>query len=269
MYEPHFGLVSAPFENTPDPRFYYPSADHEEAISRAIYAIRRRLGAAMVTGEVGAGKTLLTRLLLERLAPEGFDVALVVNPALSPPQFLSEVLYQFGNEKPPVGKAALLRLLHRRILDNDAAGRQTILVVDEAQSIRRTEVFEEIRLLLNFQKNDRFLLSILFLGQPELRDRIKAIPQLSQRIALRHHLNPLPAAEVAAYIEHRIQAAGGPAGLFDLAASDAVARASLGIPRLVNGIADRCLLAASLERRTRVDAATADRVVREEFPPAG
>ncbi|MCH7761867.1 AAA family ATPase, partial [candidate division TA06 bacterium] len=181
MYEEYWGLREKPFENTPNPRFFYHSKEHEEAFSRLIYAIRERKGAALISGEYGCGKTLLARSLMRELDDDRYEVAILSNPKLSATQFLKEVVYQLGGGAGSDDKVRLMHELHEILYGNFRREKETVLLIDEAQAIPNEEVFEEIRLLLNFQLDDRFLLTLLLLGQPELRQKVEQIPQLSIR----------------------------------------------------------------------------------------
>jgi type II secretory pathway predicted ATPase ExeA len=185
-YEGYWGLAARPFDNVPDPRFYVPSAQHEAAKQRILYGIHRRKGIVMLTGEIGSGKTLMSRALILTLPDSRYDVALVANPSMPEEEFLGEILFQFGAASGG-SKAEQLRRLNDRLLANHQSGLDTILVVDEAQAIRHDTVFEGLRLLSNFQLNDRVLLTLVLLGQPELRARITQIPQLAQRVAIQAH----------------------------------------------------------------------------------
>jgi type II secretory pathway predicted ATPase ExeA len=148
MYEQYWGLKEKPFENTPDPRFLYRSTQHEEALSRLFYAIREKKPAAMLTGEYGAGKTLLSRVLLDELSKERYKVALIFNPKLSPIEFLQEITFQLAEDTPKTSKRELLNTLQNILNSNHARFKDTVIVIDEAQSIENDEIFEELRLLL-------------------------------------------------------------------------------------------------------------------------
>ena len=186
-YEDYWGLKLSPFENVPDPKFYFPSSKHEEGLHRLLYGVEARKGALLLTGEIGCGKTTLSRQFIQHLAHERYDTALIANPAIDAQEFVGEVLYQFGL----AGNGSKLDRLHQlneHLLENLKKGKDTVVIVDEAQAIKDDSVFEELRLLLNFQLNDRFLLTLIMLGQPELNARINAIQQFAQRIAIRFHL---------------------------------------------------------------------------------
>ena len=194
MYLEYWGLQKFPFENVPDPEFMYYSSEHEEALARLIYAVKRNKGAVLLTGEIGCGKTMLSRVFIQQLADSEFDIGLITNPSLEPIDFLKEALYQIGLNPQSKSKSELLKMLNERMIENMKNNRTTLLIIDEAQLIYK-ETFEEIRLLLNFQLNDRYLLTLVLIGQPELRDIIRGYKQLDQRIAIRYHLNPLNAAK--------------------------------------------------------------------------
>ncbi len=246
-YEEFWGLKKAPFDNVPDPCFYFPSSRHEEGLHRLTYGVEARKGAVMLTGEIGCGKTLLSRALIQHLASERYDVALIANPSFNAADFLKEILYQLGVARKRT-KLAAVHALNERLLENLKNDKDTILIVDEAQAITDLAVFEELRLLLNFQLNDRFLLTLILLGQPELRSKVEAIPQLSQRVVIRYHLMPFTVDEVGDYIGFRMQAAGASRAVFTPDAMVAVYDASGGIPRKVNTIADLALLIGCMER---------------------
>src|SRR5207245_167083 len=186
--------------------YYFPSPNHEEALQRLLYGIEARKGAVILTGEIGCGKTLLSRTLMDHLAEEKYDTALIADPSFEDAQLFREVLYQLGIDS----AGSELDLHHRlndRLLDNLKRGVDTVLIIDEAQVIRDDQMFEKLRLLLNFQLNDRFLLTLVLLGQPELRTKVEALVQLSQRIVIRYHLMPFSAEEVGEYVDFRMQAA--------------------------------------------------------------
>lgn len=262
MYVEYWGFQRLPFENVPDPRFYFPSSQHEEGLHRMLYAVRQRKGAAMLTGEVGCGKTLLSREFLKQLKGGEYNVALITNPSFSVLEFLQEILYQFGVSATAKKKIAILHRLNDHLLENEQKGISSVLVVDEAQAIRDLQLLEELRLLLNFQRNDRFLMTLVLLGQPELRDRLQEIPQFAQRIGIQYHLTPLDLPDVERYITCRLKAAGGSDGLFDTDAIYLIHDSSKGIPRVVNNLCDLCLLAGFMARASRIDGALAQKVAK-------
>lgn len=251
-YSQYWGLHTDPFENVPDPRFYVPSMKHEMARRRILYGIQSRKGAMMLTGEIGSGKTLLSRALILDLPRSKYDVALLANPSLPAKQFLGEILYQFG--LPVSGsKAVQLRRLNEHMLSNVQQGLDTVLVIDEAQTILGDLIFDEVRLLMNYQMNDRFLLTLVLLGQPELRERVSRIPQLMQRIAVRYHLERFDAEETQRYIQCRVEAAGGRRTLFTSDAMEAIHHHTDGVCRLINALCDVCLFRGAEETADLID----------------
>jgi len=208
--------------------------------------------------ESSADRRIVSRRLIVGLLPAQYDVALVANPALSPSELLDEVLSQFG-----LGlvrsKAGRLRTLNARLELNARNGISSVLVVDEAQAIERVQAFEELRLLTNFQLNDRFLLTVVLIGQPELCHRIAEIPQLNQRIAVRAHLGPFTAEETTAYITARMGAATHRTDVFTKEAIAVIYDQSKGIGRLINALCDQCLFAGAVEHVSQID----DRIVQQ------
>ena len=275
MYLEYWGLHELPFENTPDPRFLYLSPIHQEALVRLLYAIKGRKGAAMLVGEVGAGKTVLSRTLIARLPAEQYDIGLVTNPSLPPVDLLREILYQLGiatasdnqadqQVQSATSKLDLLHALNEHCLRNWRQGKDTVIIVDEAQCIDDPETFEELRLLLNFQLNERFLLTLLLVGQPELKERITVLPQLEQRIALHYHLTPLSAEETANYIQHRLSLAQASRPLFTSDALRVIHDHTRGVPRRINTLCDFSLLVGANTQETRIDARLIAQVIQDE-----
>jgi general secretion pathway protein A len=254
MYRTYFGLREEPFALTPDPRFLYLSPRHREALAHLLYGMGEAGGFVQLTGEVGTGKTTLCRSLLEQ-APEGVDVALLFNPRQTPAELVASVCDEFHVPYPP-GTSSLKVLtdaLNRHLLEGHARGRRSVLVIDEAQNLS-AEALEQVRLLTNLETTTRKLLQILLIGQPELR-ALMARPelrQLDQRITARYHLAPLTAEETAQYVRHRLEVAGAAEPLFTAGALARVHRLSGGVPRLVNVLCDRALLAAYARGERRV-----------------
>ncbi len=246
MYAEHFGLREPPFAITPDPAYVYLGRHHQEALAHLLYGVGENGGFVQLTGEVGTGKTTLVRTLLEQRL-ENVDVALCLNPRLTVEELLATVCDELGVSCPresPTLKA-LLDALNAHLLRAHAAGRRTVLIVDEAQNLSR-EVLEQIRLLTNLETAKHKLLRIILVGQPELRALLgrSDLRQLAQRITARYHLPPLDRRETAAYIGHRLRVAGGREEIFTRSARWVVYRRSGGIPRLINIICDRALLGA-------------------------
>jgi len=243
MYRDYWKLKEKPFENTPDPRFLYSSHEHLEAATRLTYAVEERKGAALLTGEYGCGKTVISRLLFQVLPQDKYEIALVTNPLLSPMELLREICFQLGiKSSSDVPKPELLMNLNDRFYENLNKGKDTVVIIDEAQAIKDLETFEELRLLLNFQLNNRFLMTLILIGQPELRAIIDGLKQLKQRLAIRYHLNPLSREDTKNYLTHRLKVAGTEANIFNDVACGLVWIHSDGVPRLINTICDTCLL---------------------------
>jgi type II secretory pathway predicted ATPase ExeA len=264
MYEAYWGLREPPFDNSPNPKFFYLSPEHEEALVRLMYAVRQRKGCAMLTGEYGCGKTTLSRALIQRLEAERYEIGLLTNPAWTPLDFLREVLYQLGVDTPGQSKPELLHQLNDLFFRNFQAGRDTVIMVDEAQLIDDDAVFEELRLLLNFQTADRFLATLLLIGSPELVARVRRLKHLNQRIAIRYHLNTLDDAHTASYIAHRLQLAGRPGKIFTAEAIKLIFDFTRGTPREINTICDLALLVGYSRRVQEIDEGIVGEVIRDQ-----
>ena len=266
MYCAHWQLSEPPFENVPDSRFVYLSTHHEEALMRLIYAVTGRKGACMLTGEVGCGKTTIGCLLREKLKDKNYQIAMVNNPNLNTTELLREILSLL--EVRVDGRADKLHLLHalrRKFLDNLNRGIDSIIIIDEAHLIRTEETFEELRLLLNHHLDNRFLLTLILVGQPELKGRIGGIPQFSQRIPIRYHLQPFNFADTCKYIQFRMQRAGGRQKIFTANAAKRIFVGSDGIPRRINTICDMGLLAGFVEKSALIDEHIINKVIKEEM----
>ena len=265
MYLEYWGLQKFPFENVPDPEFMYYSSEHEEALARLVYAVKRNKGAVLLTGEIGCGKTMISRVFIQQLADSEYDIGLITNPSLEPVDFLKEALYQIGlNPTQSQAKPDLLKMLNERMIENMQKSRTTLLIIDEAQLIDK-ETFEEIRLLLNFQLNDRYLLTLILIGQPELRDIIRGYKQLDQRIAIRYHLNPLNGDNTNKYIVFRLEKAGRTNMIFTTAAMEEIYSYSGGIPRKINNICDLALLIGFSMKTEIIDVDVIKKVIRDSL----
>jgi general secretion pathway protein A len=265
MYLAHFRLREPPFSITPDPRFLYMSARHREALAHLVYGVGEHGGFVQLTGEVGTGKTSVCRCLLEQL-PDRVDVALVLNPRVSPVELLALVCDDLRIPYPSGTKSQkeLVDRLHHHLLEAHARGRRTVLIIDEAQTLS-PEVLEEVRLLTNLETTTEKLLQVILIGQPELAALLEQpkLRPLAQRVTARYHLEPLSRPETDAYVRHRLSVAGRSAPVFTPSGLRRLHRETYGIPRLINAIGDRALLGAFTREQSRVDAATVRRAAAE------
>jgi type II secretory pathway predicted ATPase ExeA len=243
MYEAYWGLQEKPFENTADARFLYYSSQHEEAFSRLNYAISEQKGAALLTGVFGCGKTVIAQAILLSLSKGKFETAFVINPQLSHVELLREIVYDLGlKDNLPTLKTDIMHRLNEMLQNNMNNGKNTVVIIDEAHLIEDVLIFEELRLLLNYQYKNKFLLTLILLGQPELKDKINNIKQLQQRIAIKYHLGNLNDKETQEYIQHRLKVGGGQRKIFKDSAVKLIFDQSGGIPRRINQICDLALL---------------------------
>lgn len=255
MYTSFFGLGEKPFAITPDPRYLFMSERHAEALAHLLYGITESGGFIQLTGEVGTGKTTIVRSLLERM-PGHADVAVILNPQLTPIEFaltICEELGIFMRDEDASSIKDLVDLLNRRLLEAHARGRRIVVIVDEAQNLSPATL-EQVRLLTNLETASQKLLQIILIGQPELRevlDRVE-LRQLAQRITGRYHLAPLSRAETASYVKHRLKVAGGNGEIFSTSALREIHRLTDGIPRIINVICDRALLGAFTQEQHRI-----------------
>jgi general secretion pathway protein A len=266
MYYRYFGLKEEPFSIAVNPRYLFMSARHRDALAHLLYGVGAGGGFILLTGEVGTGKTTINRCLLEQL-PADTDIAIILNPALDAEELLATACEEFdiGCERGATLKD-LTDSLHVFLLENHRRGRNTVLLIDEAQHLQ-FEVLEQIRLLTNLETNTKKLLQIILVGQPELAAMLSKpeLRQLSQRITARYDLRPLNREETDAYIRHRLQVAGLPANqeLFPPRVVRAIYRESRGIPRLINVLCDRMLLGSYGQNQSRVSMMMLRQAVRE------
>src|SRR6201984_3458943 len=268
MYLSFFGLNEKPFAITPDPRYLYLSERHAEALAHLLYGINEAGGFVQLTGEVGTGKTTIVRSLLAQ-TPEHAAIALILNPKMTAPECLLAICEELGIGVPDSALGSLkdlVDILSHYLLRAHGGGRRVVLVVDEAQNLAPA-VLEQVRLLTNLETNTQKLLQIILIGQPELRELLgrNELRQLAQRITGRYHLDPLSREETTAYVRHRLRVAGATADLFTRRALRAVYGVTRGIPRLINIVCDRPLLAAYTQDLHQLPASMVRRAGAEVF----
>jgi general secretion pathway protein A len=265
LYLDYFGLAEAPFSIAPAPRYLYMSQSHQDALAHLLYGVGGDGGFVLLTGEVGTGKTTVSRALLEQI-PQPCEVAYVFNPRLTVEELLSTICAEFGIAIPPGNTSVKVFVdgINAHLLDAHARGRHSVLIIDEAQNLS-ADVLEQMRLLTNLETNERKLLQIILIGQPELAELLARpeLRQLAQRIVARYHLGPLSRQEVAAYVQHRLAVAGTQRQLIPQALVGRLHRLSGGIPRVINVLCDRALLGAYAQGKERVDRATLNQAARE------
>ncbi len=254
MYLKFFGLTDRPFAITPDVQYLYLGKQHELALDTLTYGTTQRMGFSLLTGEVGAGKTTLSRALLSRL-DDSVATALIVNPLLSVPELLKAITKDFGIAVRYNSPQKQIDALNKFLLYQAEQGRNALVVIDEAQNLS-TEALEALRMLTNLETDKSKLLQILLVGQPELLRRLATheLRQLEQRIATRYHLMPLSQVEMMRYINHRLcMAGGGGKVFFDPKAYKLIFKETKGFPRLINILCDRSLMAAFVRESYVID----------------
>jgi general secretion pathway protein A len=268
MYTSFFGLREKPFAITPDPRYLYLSERHAEALAHLLYGINESGGFIQLTGEVGTGKTTVVRTLLSRV-PHHADVAVILNPRVTPVEFLLTICEELGLAIADGDRDSVKQMvdaLNRRLLSAHAEGRRIIVLVDEAQNLS-IDVLEQVRLLTNLETPTQKLLQIILIGQPELRELLDRteLRQLAQRITGRYHLKPLSREETKGYVRHRLRVAGATEEIFTPAALSELHRLSLGVPRVINVACDRALLGAYTRETRKITAALVRRAAGEVY----
>lgn len=254
MYEEFYGIKEKPFSLTQDPRFFFLSENHRGGFEHLLYGIKEKEGFILITGEVGVGKTTLCRALLNKIASQPVDSALILNPMFSGQELLQCIVSDFGIQSQGSSKKDLLDDLNRFLLKQQASSRSSVLIIDEAQNLP-LPVLEELRILSNLETEKEKLLQIILTGQIELKEKLSLpkLRQLNQRISIRYHLHPLAKEEVPRYIQHRLMVAGASGDIhFSSGALREIYHYSQGIPRLINLACDRALLAGYADQSSQI-----------------
>ena len=266
MYTEFYGLSRKAFSKTPDPHFLYLNEDYEEALTQLLFAVEERELCVLI-GPIGAGKTLMVHTLIEKLS-EDHEIGVILNPRLTPAGFLRAISTELGVEEPRWRKSDLIVQLQDRLIQLEEEEKTAVLVVDEAQLVPAKAVFDEIRLLMNFQLGDRNLITIILVGQPQLLKRLRhpAYEPLTQRVGAGFELKTFTAEETKRYMEHRLRKAGSNGRrIFDARAVAVIHQASGGIPRVINNLATQCLLEGLGREIERIDGPTAEAVVASQM----
>ncbi len=268
MYQEFFGLSEKPFSIAPNPDYLFLSERHKEALAHLTFGLGESGGFVLLTGEVGTGKTTVTRAMLAEL-PETTHVALILNPMLSKLELLASICDELNiaYDEHNATLKSLTDHIKARLLENHANGCHTMLVIDEAQHLA-PDVLEQLRLLTNLETNDKKLLQIILIGQPELQTLLKRneLRQLAQRITARYHLVPLSEQQVFEYVQFRLNKAGGAPGIFAFPALQQLYKLTAGIPRLINLVCDRAMMGAFAGGQRVINAKTIRQAAKEVAP---
>ncbi|MFC1514643.1 ExeA family protein [Candidatus Omnitrophota bacterium] len=253
MYLEHYGLKEAPFNITADGSLFFKSKNHQEALSTLLYAIKEKKGIILLTGEVGTGKTTLCRVLLREL-PKEYKTSLILNPYFSPSQLIRAIVEDFGITLKRASKLDMIYSLNQLLLRTAENSSNAVLIIDESQDLT-TKQLEQIRLLSNLETEKQKLLQIILVGQPELRDKLDldSLRQIKQRIAISFHIQPLSSEEIKNYVDFRLRLVGALNLKFSDDCFEAITEFSKGIPRLINILCDRALLAGYAKDRNVID----------------
>jgi general secretion pathway protein A len=228
------------------------------------YAVGEQKGAALLTGVFGCGKTVIAQALIGNLNKAKYEIAFIVNPQLSHVELLREIVYDLGiKDNLPTLKTDIMHLLDERLHHNMDDGKNTVVIIDEAHLVEDKLIFEELRLLLNLQYKNKFLLTLILLGQPELKEKVNNIKQLQQRIALRYHLMGLSQEETCKYIQHRLEVAQATRQIFQEDIFDSIYNSSGGIPRRINQICDMALLVGMSKKQDLIDKKIINEVIED------
>jgi general secretion pathway protein A len=265
MYNEYFGLKEAPFSIAPDPRYLYMSEQHREALAHLVYGFNGNGGFVLLTGEVGTGKTTVCRCLLEQI-PDNTAIAFILNPKLTVQELLATICDEFGIAYPEDNDSVkvFVDLINAYLLDAHSKGRKAVLLIDEAQNLD-ADVLEQLRLLTNLETNQKKLLQIMLIGQPELRDKLSKpeLRQLSQRIIARYHLGSISKREIGNYVSHRLSVAGRHNNMFSDSTMKTIYGLSGGVPRLINVLCDRALLGTYTLHKSHVSSSTLKKAAHE------
>ena len=264
MYESHYGLTAKPFSIVPNPEILFLSKNHENALTYLEYGLSEKVGFILLTGEIGAGKTTLIRYMLNKMESQ-IDIAVIFNTNFTSDQMFRRILGEFEVPCDTTDKERHLQLLYQFLIDRYAQGRHVLLIIDEAQNLSDAAL-EDIRMLSNLQTDDRILLQIMLVGQPELKNRLNMseFQQLAQRIAVNYHITPLDEEQTRHYIGYRISKAGGEPDLFAPEAIDKIYTHSGGIPRSINLMCDTALVYGFADNLERIDAAVIEKVIKDK-----
>lgn len=255
MYLEHWGLTKAPFGNVPSGKIFFRSPQHEEALRRLLYAIEYRKGVAMLTGEVGCGKTTVTKALKNHLNKDLFHLKTISNPALQPTDLIKAILLKLGDHSDDGNgsKTILLDRLQKLLSQIAQRGASTVLAVDEAHVIGNRATLDELRMLLNMQYDDEFMITLILLGQPPLLKNITELQPLKERISIKFNLDPLDSNDILSYVLFRLKSAGASREIFSREDIDLIYEYSGGIPLRINNLCDRCLLIGLMRKAKIID----------------
>lgn len=253
MYLEHWKLNKTPFGNVPTRNIFYRSPQHEEALRRLLYVIEHRKGVALLTGEVGSGKTTIIKALSDFLDQDRYHLRTISNPALQPIDLIKAIVLKLGGHAENGSKTVLLDQLHRLLNHNAEKGISTVLAIDEAHVIGNSATLDELRMLLNMQTDDDFLITLILLGQPPLLTNISELQPLKERISIKYNLEPLDVQNTLNYVIHRLKCAGASRGIFSREAIQALHDYTGGLPLRINNLCDRCLLIGLMHQSSIVD----------------
>lgn len=261
----HWSITTLPFENSSDPAFFYESQGHTEALMRLQMVVESEKILTLVTGDYGSGKSMLWSTFCSKLDHHRFVTGSVVNPLMTPIDLIKEICFSMGWEVHGTTKYEVLHAFNDFLERTAAAGKHCVVAIDEAHLLRDAETFEEIRLLLNHQPSHKPLLTTVLIGQTELRDRFRSIPQFAQRIEYQWHVPQLESNEVQPYIQHRLAAAGCTKKIFSDEICAIICQRSHGNPREINRICSMAMMAGAMEQKAEIDADLLNNVLKELY----